>query len=196
MTIGPFLARLVFSALAVTVLVSGPRPLGAVAAEEQAAVASHTGHRERSGEFIRIAREATKQYHNPQAAVEAGYVETFGCVSADEEGAMGVHMINFAKVQDPALNPADPELLIYEPTGNGGLRLTGVDYLVFADAWHGANGAAPPELLGQLFHLFDSPNRFGLGAFYTLHVWAWKENPNGAFVNWHPNVSCTGFNPM
>ena len=35
-----------------------------------------------------------------------------------------------------------------------------------------------------------APNRFGLPRFYTLHVWAWKENPQGAFVNWHPNVSC------
>ena len=47
--------------------------------------------------------------------------------------------------------------------------------------------------MGQLFHLFDAPNRFGLQAFYTLHVWAWKDNPNGAFVNWHPNVSCESF---
>ena len=47
--------------------------------------------------------------------------------------------------------------------------------------------------MGQLFHLFESPNRFGLPAFYTLHVWAWKENPNGAFINWNPNVSCEAF---
>ena len=33
-----------------------------------------------------------------------------------------------------------------------------------------------------------------LPAFYTLHVWAWKHNPNGAFVNWHPNVNCEPFN--
>jgi len=26
-------------------------------------------------------------------------------------------------------------------------------------------------------------------------VWAWKANPNGAFVNWHPKVSCQLFNP-
>jgi hypothetical protein len=50
-----------------------------------------------------------------------------------------------------------------------------------------------PQLMGQLFHLFDSPNRFGLPAFYTLHVWAWKENPAGTFVNWHTNVSCDAF---
>jgi len=24
-------------------------------------------------------------------------------------------------------------------------------------------------------------------------VWAWKDNPNGTFVNWHPRVSCDGF---
>ena len=51
----------------------------------------------------------------------------------------------------------------------------------------------PPELMGQLFHLFDAPNRFGLPVFYTLHVWAWKDNPNGTFTNWNPDVSCEGF---
>jgi len=33
--------------------------------------------------------------------------------------------------------------------------------------------------MGQLFHLFDSPNRFGLDPFYTLHVWAWKDKSRG-----------------
>jgi hypothetical protein len=47
--------------------------------------------------------------------------------------------------------------------------------------------------MGQLFHLFPSPNRFGLPAFYTLHVWAWKANSNGPFVNWHPSVWCRSF---
>jgi len=63
---------------------------------------------------------------------------------------------------------------------------------VFADAWD-KKKQGPPELMGQLFHYFETPNRFGLPAFYTLHVWAWKDNPNGAFVNWHPNVSCKHF---
>jgi len=63
---------------------------------------------------------------------------------------------------------------------------------LIADAWN-AKHPTPPELMGQFFHLFESPNRFGLPAFYTLHVWAWKDNPNGAFVNWHPGVSCAPF---
>ena len=50
-----------------------------------------------------------------------------------------------------------------------------------------------PELNGQIFHYFPAPNRFGLRAFYTLHVWAWKDNPTGTFVNWHANVSCDAF---
>jgi len=70
--------------------------------------------------------------------------------------------------------------------------LIGADFLVFADAWDKKN-QGPPELMGQLFHYWESPNRFGLPAFYTLHIWAWKDNPNGAFVNWHPKVSCQQF---
>ena len=53
--------------------------------------------------------------------------------------------------------------------------------------------AQAPELNGQIFHYFPAPNRFGLKAFYTLHVWAWKDNPTGTFVNWHNNVSCDAF---
>ena len=73
--------------------------------------------------------------------------------------------------------------------------MIGVDYLLLADAWDkDKTHSGPPELMGQFFHLFTSPNRFGLPAFYTLHVWAWKPNPNGAFVNWHSNVSCEAYN--
>ena len=31
-----------------------------------------------------------------------------------------------------------------------------------------------------------------LRPFYELHVWAWRDNPNGAFVDWNPRVSCEG----
>ena len=63
---------------------------------------------------------------------------------------------------------------------------------MFAADWHASN-AATPQLMGQLLHLFESPNRFGLPDFYTLHVWAWKENPAGTFSNWHSKVSCEPF---
>ena len=88
--------------------------------------------------------------------------------------------------------------LLYEKKGMNmlALKVKGLssitDYLLIADAWN-AKHPAPPELNGQLFHLFETPNRFGLPAFYTLHVWAWKENPKGAFSNWHPKVSCDSY---
>ena len=82
----------------------------------------------------------------------------------------------------------------YEPTPGGKLKMVGADFLVFADAWD-AKGIGTPQLMGQLLHLFEAPNRFGLPNFYTLHVWAWKENPTGMFVNWHSKISCEGFNP-
>jgi hypothetical protein len=35
-----------------------------------------------------------------------------------------------------------------------------------------------------------APNRFGLPAFYELHVWAFSDNPHGTFVDWNTLVSC------
>ena len=162
----------------------------------QGSHASHqqgsSGQKDRAGALVRAVREATERYRDPAVADADGYKLMFGCVSGSDSGAMGLHYVN-ASLLDAELDPQRPEIVIYEPLPDGRLRLIGADFLVFADVWHQANGAATPELMGQLLHLFESPNRFGLPAFYTLHVWAWKENPNGAFVNWHPKVSCEAF---
>lgn len=34
------------------------------------------------------------------------------------------------------------------------------------------------------------PRRCGLPAFYELHLWLWKRNPNGLFNDWNPDVRC------
>jgi hypothetical protein len=145
-----------------------------------------------SGDLVEAVRESTRRFRDVKVAEAEGYSLLFGCVSGPDSGAMGLHYVNLPLVGDGELDPARPEIVIYEPQPDGRLRLIGADFLVFADAWH-ANNSATPELMGQLLHLFESPNRFGLPAFYTLHVWAWKHNPNGAFVNWHPQVSCEAF---
>jgi hypothetical protein len=146
----------------------------------------------RASALLKIVRESTERFQNVSVAEAEGYALQFGCVSGDYSGAMGLHYVNGDLVGKGVVDATRPQIVIYEPTPNGRLRLTGADFLVLADAWN-ANHKSPPELMGQLFHLFDAPNRFGLPAFYTLHVWAWKDNPNGAFVNWHPNVSCESF---
>jgi hypothetical protein len=142
--------------------------------------------------LLKVVRQATERYKDVNVAEADGYALQFGCVTGPDSGAMGLHYVNGDLVNRGVLDPYHPQIVIYEPTPGGGLRLIGADFLVLADAWN-ANHSGPPQLMGQLFHLFESPNRFGLPAFYTLHVWAWKQNPNGAFVNWHPNVSCQSF---
>ena len=145
-----------------------------------------------AGELVKIVREATARFRDVAVAEAEDYELHFGCVSGPDVGAMGLHYVNMPLVGDGALDATRPEIVIYEPLPDGRLKLIGADYLVLAEAWD-ATHDAPPELMGQLFHYFESPNRFGLPAFYTLHVWAWKDNPSGSFVNWHPQVSCDGF---
>ena len=144
------------------------------------------------GALIKVVREATERFQDVEAAKAEGYVLQFGCVSGSDSGAMGMHFVNGSLVGDGELDPTRPEIVIYEPLPNGKLKLIGADFLVLADAWN-TKHAGPPQMMGQLFHLFEAPNRFGLPAFYTLHVWAWKDSPTGAFVNWHQNVSCNAF---
>ncbi len=151
-----------------------------------------TEQRNQASALLKIVRDSTERFKDVSVAEAEGYALQFGCVSGPDSGAMGLHYINGAIVGRGELDPTRPQIVIYEPTANGGLKLIGADFLVFADAWDKKN-QGPPELMGQLFHYWESPNRFGLPAFYTLHVWAWKDNPNGAFVNWHPNVSCQQF---
>ncbi len=145
--------------------------------------------------LVSVVRDATARFKDVTVAEAEGYGLQFGCVTGDTSGAMGLHWVNFPLVMDGGeIDPTHPEIVIYEPIPGGGLRLVGADYLVLASDWDAKHPQTPPQLMGQLFHLFESPNRFGLPPFYTLHVWAWKDNPTGTFVNWHANVSCDAFN--
>ncbi len=146
----------------------------------------------KGGALVRTVRDATERFKDVNVAEAEGYHLQFGCVSGPDAGAMGMHFVNAALVGDGVIDAAKPEIVIYEPQPNGSLTLIGADYLVLADQWNATHSSAP-ELMGQLFHLFEAPNRFGLPAFYTLHVWAWKDSPTGTFVNWNTNVSCNAF---
>lgn len=101
---------------------------------------------------------------------------------------MDLHYSNLSLFGDGEIDASRPEALIYEPW-EGGLRLVGVEYIVDAATWM-VHHNAPPMLEGQAFQLVNSPNRYGLSAFFELHVWAWRDNPNGAFVDWNTRVTC------
>jgi hypothetical protein len=140
--------------------------------------------------LVEQVRTATQPFLDFHQADGAGYKQFLGCVSGQQEGAMGTHFVNMKYVDDGELDPQRPEALIYE-SKNGAYRLVGVEFIVMASQWN-AKHEQPPVLEGQTFQYNSSPNRYMLPAFYELHVWAWRDNPNGAFVDWHPHVSCEG----
>lgn len=144
-----------------------------------------------SAKLVREVRNATQQFLDVNNAGPAGYGPAFGCVSGPDHGAMGIHYVNGPLVGDGEIDVNHPEALIYEPVGDK-RKLVGVEFIVDAATWLANHDNAPPVLEGQLFNLVGSPNRYHLDAFYELHVWAWRDNPNGAFVDWNNRVSCEG----
>ena len=185
-------------ALGALTLATAPALQAEDAAGAQSATTQHQSSNQRKkNELVKIVQQATWKYRDVEVAEGDGYHLLFGCVSGDDSGAMGLHYVNLGLYMngdkfDDKVDAGQPEIVIYEPTPNGRPRLIGADYIVDAATWDKTHAQAP-ELNGQIFHYFSAPNRFGLPAFYTLHVWAWKDNPTGTFVNWHQNVSCDAF---
>jgi len=176
--------RAMWCGLAAVVLVCGSGTL--VAASDPAATSDTN--------LLDVVTKATERYRDPADAEAQGWASMNSCVSSPEEGAMGVHFIKGSILFDGAVDPQEPEALIYE-VKRGRARLVAAEFIITAAEWHAKNGAAPPVILGQHPNFVGSPNRFGLPAFYELHVWAWRPNAKGTFVDFNPAVSCTGFEP-
>lgn len=169
-------------------------PLTALAQQE-----SHS--RADSSKLVEIVRKATQQYQN--VANATGFTPVLGCVSGPDHGAMGVHYVNLNTLNGETLigngqqlDPTKPQALIYEPQSNGEMKLVGAEFVILASAL--PPGAAP-EVEGHLMLYIDgpsasrpkaTPNRYGLPALFELHVWAWKDNPQGSFVDWNNHVTC------
>jgi hypothetical protein len=155
------------------------------------ALAQHTmqpAGQENQNKLVQIVRQATKQYLDINNAIAAGYGPFLGCVSGSDHGAMGIHYVN-PSLLNGTINATQPQALIYEPSSNGQMTLVGVEYIADAATWL-ANNSGPPILEGQVFLFVDSPNRFHIPSFFELHVWAWRDNPQGSFVDWNDHVSC------
>src|SRR3954451_10121928 len=109
---------------------------GHTAKEHAAHLAAETAVRD---DLARV-RRATASFHRVEAAVEAGYelgwvngsgkriVDT--CVSHPTAGAMGYHYFNAALMADNTVDVGHPEVLVYAPAPDGGLRLVAVEWVV------------------------------------------------------------------
>ncbi len=133
-------------------------------------------------------RAATARFQRFEAGWDAGFqvlvrhpITEAGCLVDPEFGGMGRHYLDTGRVTTE-LAVESPQVLLYEPTREGRLRLVGVEYIVPFDLW--PRDAAPPVLFGLPF----MPNEtFGV---WALHVWAWSDNPGGMFADWNPRVNC------
>lgn len=124
-------------------------------------------------------RAANDRFKDVKVAVSEGYAP-IPCASGIEGGAMGIHYVN-AKLIGDAVDLKHPQAIMYEPMPDGKMELIAVEYIT---------SKGPASLEGQLFNFNGAPNRYGLGPFYELHVWAWKANPHGTFADMNPKVSC------
>lgn len=142
---------------------------------------SLAGDQARLNSEITELRLATTPFHSLPNAIDAGWSEDLtGCLALPGVGGMGHHYVNWDIFFDGEVHPLRPELLVYVPTPNGGLRLGAVEYLVFDSALTGP----VPELFGQTFHFNPAIQA------WVLHVWLWRGNPDGLFADWNPTVSC------
>jgi hypothetical protein len=135
--------------------------------------------------------DATKKYmHFEAVTAKEGWDLKTTCVSSNDTGAMGIHIVNSARTVTGKIKPEEPAALIYEPQANGDLVLVGVEFIHDAAKWAELNPGTTPSVDGHLMNLVTFPNRYGLPAFYEMHVWAFEENPKGAFADWNTHVTC------
>ena len=141
-------------------------------------------------------KAALDKYKDPMQAVRDGYFSTVACIEfhgdgghdhmSYKPGAMGVHFLNPATI-GPALDSLKPQVLMYEPVGDK-LVLVGAEWFVPV-----AVAKTAPTLFGQTLmgpmegHQPIMPA--GLHH-WDLHVWLWKNNPNGVFSPTNSNVKC------
>jgi hypothetical protein len=125
-------------------------------------------------------RRATARYHNLKAATDDGFVFLHGCETRGDEGPVGMVYVHPGRL-DGVIDPSEPEALVYEPRGIDGGRLVGVELAIPYVAW---TQAQPPEFMGASFQREDE---FGV---WGLHVWLWRQNPEGLFAESNPRVSC------
>ena len=144
--------------------------------------ASSTGNDREVAAGIERLRAATRPFRVLDSAVAAGYArEVADCLVHEHHGAMGYHHSNRAYA-DARVEVERPEILLYERLADGTYRLNGVEYIVPYRAW--PRDSVAPVVMGQQLKRENN-----LQIWY-LHVWAWTENADGVFADFHPGVSC------
>jgi hypothetical protein len=161
-------------------------------------------------------RAATERFRDVEVALAEGYMsepsntcETATNMGAPAElGAMGIHFVrpDLLGITAPP-NPrvggngthtdfTRPAILIYEPQADGSLELVAIENLVFERSWHAAGNSERPSLHGRPWdRMADDPatpidEAHGFEPHYDQHVWLYRDNPNGIYAPYNPEVTC------
>ena len=161
-------------------------------------------------------RAATERFRDVRVALAEGYVrdpmnlcDTAPMMGQPAElGAMGIHffrpdLLGISAPPNPRVDGngthidfRKPAILIYEPQADGSLQLVAVENLVFQKSWKAAGNEKPPSFHGVEYDTMqDDPatkvdEAHMFEPHYDRHVWLYRENPNGVFAQFNPNVSC------
>jgi hypothetical protein len=190
-------------------LLAGSLAVGAPGAMAQAA-----GNADVEAELAAV-RAAVERFRDVEVALAEGYIpdpmnmcETAAGMGRDPaEGAMGIHYFRPDLLGITATEPrvdgvgthtdfSHPAILLYEPRADGSVELIGVENLVFARAWEEAGNAAPPSFAGIPYDYMENDPSTDVDEahffepHYDLHLWLFRENPNGTFAQFNPAVTC------
>lgn len=163
-------------------------------------------------------KAAAEKYRDVNVAKAEGYTTDNKCTTAEmlgfpqQQGAMGLHYVRrdlLGLPPKPKVAAAgrvrgtgthtdflQPSMLVYEPQPDGSLRLVAVENLVFASAWRSSGKKEPPTFHGEPYVLLlDKPETkvdeaHGWEPHYELHLWLFRDNPNGMYAEFSPQVTC------
>ncbi|MPZ54600.1 MAG: hypothetical protein GEU79_18055 [Acidimicrobiia bacterium] len=122
---------------------------------------------------------ANAKYQDVSEAEADGYESFLACFEHPQMGGMGQHYVD-QDLLDGNVQALRPEAMVYELDANGDIAgLVAHEYIVPIDAW---TEDEPPSLFGQEFE------QHSVLPVWKLHIWIWKDNPNGMFADHNPKV--------
>lgn len=125
--------------------------------------------------LVRILRNVTDNYRWLENAKKDGYKKITECVENPGVGAMGFHYAKQDLIDDKT-QARKPEVLVYMPNQYGRYRLVAVEFI--------STAAKRPSIAGVNFEDGPFPGSF------ALHAWVWRDNPDGMFAAFNPDLKC------
>ncbi|MFB6296066.1 MAG: hypothetical protein ABEH66_04400 [Halobacteriales archaeon] len=113
-------------------------------------------------------------------AIAKGY-RTAGTYVRTDAGVVGEPFVNL-EVEE--LNPEKPQAVLYTLTEEGTYEAVGLKWFVPASDYD-----SPPSLFGKTFSGPHESEAALVPEHYALHVWLYRENPEGLFARYNPALT-------